>query len=545
MSKSCTDNNAKRNKNNKTKPNSNILISKLKYSKMMRGELYEKISSIKIYKDFFLEDFNHPSRQITANCEINFGELRSQIATYLIIDPNPVYKEYMNEIYELKKKIENCLITFLEKHDQIDSDLSSDSDKNTISDEGSVERKKTLKSIEMDYVVKKIEGKKLIDCFTNLGERHKQLIKSFDINTNEFYNICFEMTINNEDIKNHKIFQLYKYAAWITLLCGITNLILSAKPIVQGAFTQILNKISEKYRFLEYKKKTILILVCNGRKDKFEQIEEMFKDCDKSKEVKYLKELKDECKGKYNLYCEYYPFLYEDESDKNNNEALYEKEKEERENDKKKYIKEKEVYDNKINELKKNLGQKEQQIIQYKEQLEKELEKYENQLKEVKNEYIKEKEKLQSQISEDTKIINEMVKEINKDKENYVKRIEDGQKEFAKEREKYEKKIEDGQKEFAKEREKYEKKIEDGQKEFAKEKEKYEKKIEDAQKEIEKEKEKYEKKIEDAQKEIEKERDNNRKSNETLINYLNEKYADKIRITKLESLLKENKIQFD
>lgn len=106
----------------------------------------------------------------------------------------------------------------------------------------------------MDYVVKKIEGQKVIDCFTNLGERHKQLIKSFDIKEEEFYNICFEMTINNEDIKKHKIFQLYKYAAWVTLLCDITNLILSAKPIVQDAFTPILNKITEKFRFLEYKK---------------------------------------------------------------------------------------------------------------------------------------------------------------------------------------------------------------------------------------------------------------------------------------------------
>ena len=459
MSKNSTDNNAKKNKNNKPKldPNSKTLISKHKYSKMMRGELYEKISCAKIYKDFFLEDFNHPSRQIAANCEINFGELKSQIATYLVIEPNPVYKDYMDEIYELKKKIENYFISFLEKHEQIDSDLSSDSDKNTISEEDSAERKKTLKSIEMDYVVKKIEGQKVIDCFTNLGERHKQLIKSFDIKEEEFYNICFEMTINNEDIKKHKIFQLYKYAAWVTLLCDITNLILSAKPIVQDAFTPILNKITEKFRFLEYKKKTILILVCNGRKDKFDKIEEIFNG--KSKNIKYLKELQNECKGKYNLYCEYYPFQYEDDSDKCNNEALYEKEKE--------------VYNNKIKELEKNLGQKEQQIIQYKEELEKEKIKYENEVEGVKNEYLKEKEKLQSQISEDRKIINEMVKEISKDRE------------------------------------------------------------------------KYEKRIEDAQKEISKERDNYRKFNESVIDYLNEKYNYQMRIAKLESLLKENNIQFE
>jgi hypothetical protein len=55
MSKSSTDNNAKRIKNNKSKLIPNTSISKLKYSKMMRGELYEKISSQKFIRIFFLK----------------------------------------------------------------------------------------------------------------------------------------------------------------------------------------------------------------------------------------------------------------------------------------------------------------------------------------------------------------------------------------------------------------------------------------------------------------------------------------------------------
>ena len=52
-------------------------------------------------------------------------------------------------------------------------------------------------------------------------------------------------------------------------------------------------------------------------------------------------------------------------------------------------------------------------------------------------------------------------------------------------------------------------------------------------KEISKNREKYEKKIEDAQKEIAIERDNYKKSNKSLIGYLNEKYTLKMGIVKL------------
>ena len=87
--------------------------------------------------------------------------------------------------------------------------------------------------------------------------------------------------------------------------------------------------------------KTILIIVCNGNKEKFNKIEDVFND--NLMKIKYIKELINECKDKYNIYCDYYSFHYEgDEEEMNYNVALYEKEKEEREKDRNKYMKEKE-----------------------------------------------------------------------------------------------------------------------------------------------------------------------------------------------------------
>ena len=595
MSRTSTDDKTRKNDNQEL--SSNKPLSNNKYVRKIRGELYERISSFKIFKNFFLEDFNHPSKKISSNYEMNFNKFKSEIAPYLVIEPNQAYKDYMKDIIQLKNNIENCMTSFLKKNENIDNDLSSDSESNTDPEpvEEFIERKKSLKSIEMDYVVKTIKGKKILDCFQKLGERHKVLIKNFNIENDEYYNICFEITINNEDIKKKKIFQMYKYCAWLNLLYDIMNLIFSANNTVKVAFTQMMNKIRNSYGFIEYKRKTILILVCNGNKEKFNKIEDVFND--NSMKTKYIKELINECKDKYNVYCDYYSFHYEgDEEEMKYNVSLYEKEKEEREKDRNKYMKEKEIYENTINELKNKLVQEikykekeindwknefakenkkyenkiaeiksecakekekyEIQIANEREKREKETEKYENKIAEIKNECVKEKEKYEIQISnerekrekEAEKYENKIAgikNECAKEKEKYEIQISNERDKREKETEKYENKIAEIKNECAKEKEKYEIQISNERDKREKETEKYERKIDEMKNEINKEREKYEKKIDDAQKEVAKERDINRKCDETLLGCLNEKNNLNMRIAKLEFLLKQNNILFE
>ena len=208
----------------------------------------------------------------------------------------------------------------------------------------------------MDYVVKKINGKKINDCFKKLGDRNQELLKSFDIEDNKNFNICFQMTVRNDDIKKKKIFQLYKYAIWINLLQDITNLIMNADDDVKLEFNPLLNKIKTNYGILDSKCNTILIIVFNGNKEKFLSIKESIND--NGIKTKYLKQLMAECKNKLNLYINYYTFQYDDNNLEMNN--LYEKEKEERQKDRNEY---------------------EKKIIQY----QKEIEKYLNEIKEKRN----------------------------------------------------------------------------------------------------------------------------------------------------------------
>ena len=403
MSKTSTDSKTKRTKDPKSSPAK--YLPNLEYAKKMRGELYERISSAKIFKDFYLEDITFPSKKINCNFQMNFDKLKQEIAPLLIIDENQEKPELTKKIIEIKSKIEKCLISFLAKNTEIQKDFS-DSDITTDEDQNEKEKKKTLKYVEMDYVVKSIEGKKINDCFKNLKNRNQELHKSFDILDDEKYNICFEMTVRNDDIKKKKIFQLYKYAIWINLLQDITSLIKNADKDVKNVFTQLLNKLETGYGLLDCKCKTILIIVCNGNKDKFNTIKETIND--KKNKTKYLEQLMKECKNKINLYCDYYSFQYDDNSETKN---LYEKEKEERQKDRKEF------------EIK--LFQNQEEIKKYKEEKEK-----------------------------NDKKINKLEVQIEKERENFEKRISEVKAEFTEEKRKFESKTEEEKNELKKDREK-------------------------------------------------------------------------------------------
>ena len=436
MSKTSTDSKTKRTEAPISSPAK--YLPNLEYVKKMRGELYERISSAKIFKDFYLEDITYPSKKIKCNFQMNFDKLKQEIAPFLIIDENQEKPELTKKIIEIKSKIEKCLISFLAKNTEIHN-VFSDSDITTEEDQNEKEKKKTLKYVEMDYVVKSIEGKKINDCFKNLKNRNQELHKSFDILNDQKYNICFEMTVRNDDIKKKKIFQLYKYAIWINLLQDITNLIKKADKDVKLVFTQLLNKLETGYGLLDSKCKTILIIVCNGNIEKFNAIKETIND--KNNKTKYLEKLMKECENKINLYCNYYAFQYDDNSKtKNQNE----KEKEERQ-------KERKEFENK-------LLQYQEEIKKYKE--EKEKEERQKERKEFENKLLQYQEKIKKYKEEkekNEKKIDQLEERIEKDKENFEKRISEMKAEFAEEKRKFESITAEDKKELKEERGKLDK----------------------------------------------------------------------------------------
>ena len=102
--------------------------------------------------------------------------------------------------------------------------------------ESNNQRIKNLSKIEFDYVIKGAPGEKILKYINNSSKNRIDYIKSYAINKEEKYNICAEITINNNDIKNKKFAQLYKYACWLNLLYDINKSLNDAD-----------NKVKQKY----------------------------------------------------------------------------------------------------------------------------------------------------------------------------------------------------------------------------------------------------------------------------------------------------------
>ena len=171
-------------------------------------------------------------------------------------------------------------------------------------------RNKSMKKIEFDMVLRNVKGAK-VNRYLSQEEIFKY-IKSFEINNEEEYNLCFEVTISTGDVLIKKIPQVYKYAIWLNFLYGIFDIINGlAKVNKQGkdniddqkAFDELKKFFKSKFKFLDMTKKTIIIVVSNGKKEDFEDLKESLGN----EQPELVDSLKNECK-KYNLFFNFLPF---------------------------------------------------------------------------------------------------------------------------------------------------------------------------------------------------------------------------------------------
>jgi len=109
-----------------------------------------------------------------------------------------------------------------------------------------------------------------------------------------------------------KIPQVYKYAIWLNFLYGIFDIINGlAKVNKQGkdniddqkAFDELKKFFKSKFKFLDMTKKTIIIVVSNGKKEDFEDLKKSLGN----EQPELVDSLKNECK-KYNLFFNFLPF---------------------------------------------------------------------------------------------------------------------------------------------------------------------------------------------------------------------------------------------
>ena len=72
--------------------------------------------------------------------------------------------------------------------------------------------------------------------------------------------------------------KLYKYACWLNLLYDINNSLDNADDKVKQKYISLLNKINNKYNFLDYRCKTIIMLITNGNKNDYDNLKKTLGD---------------------------------------------------------------------------------------------------------------------------------------------------------------------------------------------------------------------------------------------------------------------------
>lgn len=159
-------------------------------------------------KKFYLEDYTvNDSIIINPNKELNYYNtfndfFQNNLKTESFTKDN--FYNILDKIYEYYikfKKYEAILDNDMEYYE-----LSSDSDTNYY------EKMKSINEIKFDLVLKCAKGEKINNYIAKIKDDCFQYIKSFEIEKDRFYNLCFEINVSSKDILKVKIPQILKYA---------------------------------------------------------------------------------------------------------------------------------------------------------------------------------------------------------------------------------------------------------------------------------------------------------------------------------------------
>ena len=322
-----------------------------------RAKNKNKIKFSPCIKKFYLEDYTiNDSIIINPNKELNYyntfnGFFQNNLKTESFTKDN--FHSILDKIYEYYIKFKKCEAIF--DNDMEYYELSSDSDTNYY------EKIKSINEIKFDLVLKCVKGGKINNYIAKIKDDCFQYIKSFEIEKDKLYNLCFEINVCSKDIFKGKIPQILKYAIWLNFFYDIYSIIKDQSKkfeeneekkqiiaenenvkeeneerkkyqlkeeirnnkeiiIVQEKEKEInypktreLEDISQyyenKYKFIDLKKDTLLFIVTNRSKEEFIEIKDTL---EKSKNIKIVQSLIEECKHRYNTYFNYMNFFKDD-----------------------------------------------------------------------------------------------------------------------------------------------------------------------------------------------------------------------------------------
>jgi len=185
-----------------------------KEMKHFKGKAYENFSIFSLCKKIYLEDYApnesiniNPNKQLKFHDIINDVFKNSLISEYSNMDNFHNLQDKLYDYYIKFKKNENAFQIF-----RNDYELSSGYDTNDYN------QMKSINEIEFDLILKSVKGERINKYLAQMKDDCFQYIKSFEIEKEKFYNLCFEITVSSKDILKGKIPQILKYAIWLNFL---------------------------------------------------------------------------------------------------------------------------------------------------------------------------------------------------------------------------------------------------------------------------------------------------------------------------------------
>ena len=295
----------------KSKNSKNSYKEKLKTYK---GDAYEKFTFFTLCNKIYVEDQKSNCDDINSNTEIKLDDIIVDIIKIGLKFCQNDEKTFLNiqsQLYNYYKVMMNYNINF----GKIISEYETSSGYDTEASQKN--RQKTIKDIEFDLILKDIEGKKVQKYLDNLKENNYLYINSFKILDEQKYNLCFEITTSSKDVESKKIPQILKYAIWLNFLYNINSVFSeslekskqnnSENKSISKDLLEMLNQFEKKFKYINFKNKTLLFIISNGEKSEFEKLKNFTKPSNENNS-KLIKELDNECSNKYNLYFNYLPF---------------------------------------------------------------------------------------------------------------------------------------------------------------------------------------------------------------------------------------------
>ena len=323
-----------KNRENKKKSEKEIKIENRRkfYSKMsdLKGNGFEGLIQYTISNRFFLEELkvdNLPNINdiIFVNPSFDIKEIRNDILLKLTIEPgskdniNLKRISFQNEFnknlfnYFCKQELYNSIYEAPTDYYSTNTEVNNISN-NSKKVKEKPKRKmnsKDISELEFDLFMKKIESKKLIDYLNEMQVKKRafELIKGDEIKEGEFFNLCFEITIQSKDVIKKKIPQLYKFISFFNFMYKMNEFFDNEKYNEEEKSVLSLSKgyFLNKAKIFDFRFKIVILLVCDGIEEDFDELKNDVINLRKEENNNSLKMLQNINENNYNVFLVYYP----------------------------------------------------------------------------------------------------------------------------------------------------------------------------------------------------------------------------------------------